>query len=140
MYCKNCGKEMNDIQAVCLNCGVARGAGDSFCPHCAKPTDKTAAFCIYCGKPLKKQQTAAQTEQPSQEKSKKIGGYDKVTLALISIFIGGLGVHNFMLGETNKGLLRLLLTLFVGIGWIFALIDFVKILDGSYKVDKNAFV
>ena len=25
MYCKNCGEEMNDNQAICLKCGVNVG-------------------------------------------------------------------------------------------------------------------
>lgn len=26
MYCKNCGKEIDDMAAVCVNCGVATGS------------------------------------------------------------------------------------------------------------------
>ena len=56
------------------------------------------------------------------------GGRDKLTVALICFFFGGLGIHNFMMGETKKGLLRIILTLCFGLGAILALIDFVKIL------------
>lgn len=53
MYCKNCGKEMNDNQAVCLNCGIASGEGNSYCPHCGNETKPEAAYCVGCGAAIK---------------------------------------------------------------------------------------
>lgn len=57
----------------------------------------------------------------------------KVTAALLCAFLGGLGVHRFYVGKVGTGILQLL-TL-GGLG-IWALIDFIMILVGSFK-DKE---
>ena len=129
MYCKYCGKELNDIQAICLNCGVERGKGDNFCPHCGNPTQKDATVCLGCGAPLKKQAASG-----------NLGEQDKITMALLSFFLGGLGIHNFIMGESKKGILKILLSCLAGIGWILALVDFIKILTDSYEIDTEAWI
>ena len=55
MYCKNCGEEMNDNQAICLSCGVQAGAGSSHCPNCGGATGEKAVICVGCGVSLKKE-------------------------------------------------------------------------------------
>ena len=42
-----------------------------------------------------------------------------------------------MMGETKKGVVRIVLSLCCGIGGILALIDFIKILMDKYVVDPN---
>ena len=60
-------------------------------------------------------------------------------MAIICFLLGGFGIHNFMMGETKKGILRLV-TCWCGVGGILALVDFVKILMDSYKCDPNALI
>tara|TARA_Y100000589_G_C26935683_1_gene540227 strand:- start:475 stop:690 length:216 start_codon:yes stop_codon:yes gene_type:complete len=55
----------------------------------------------------------------------------KTTMALICFFIGGLGIHRFMMGYTGIGVLMLLTG---GVCGILALIDFIRILTGSLKM------
>jgi len=43
-------------------------------------------------------------------------GKNKTTAGLLAIFLGAYGAHHFYLGNSNKGLLYLLLSLFTGIG------------------------
>ena len=54
MYCKHCGKELNENAAVCLNCGVRVGDGSKFCQQCGFEHDPLAVVCIKCGIELKK--------------------------------------------------------------------------------------
>ena len=129
MFCKNCGKEMNDNQAICLNCGVKTGAGNAFCANCGNAVAPNADVCLSCGVAIK---GAANGEY--------LAGKDKVTMALICFFLGGIGIHNFMMGETKKGVLKIVLSLCVGIGGILALIDFIKILTDKYVVDPNKMI
>ena len=68
-----------------------------------------------------------------------LGGHDKITLALICFFFGGIGIHNFMMGETKKGIVKIVLSLCCGIGAILALIDLIKILTDKYVVDPEKF-
>lgn len=123
MYCKNCGEQMNDNQAICIKCGVKVGEGSSYCANCGKDIAPGADVCLNCGVAVKK--------------SANYGGYDKIVLALICFFLGGIGIHNFMLGETKKGIVKIVLSFCFGIGAILALIDFVKILTDKYEVNPD---
>jgi TM2 domain-containing membrane protein YozV len=52
---------------------------------------------------------------------------DKTTAGLLGIFLGSWGAHHFYLGNTNKALLYLLLSLFTGIGVIvFSIIGLIE--------------
>ncbi len=116
---------MNDNQAICLKCGVKVGEGNAYCANCGKEVAPNAEVCLNCGVAVKK---AA---------ANYLGGKDKITMALICFFLGGLGIHNFMMGETKKGVVKIVLSCCVGIGGILALIDFIKILMDKYEVDPN---
>ena len=123
MYCKNCGEQMNDNQAICLKCGVKVGEGNTFCANCGKEVAPEAEVCLNCGVAVKK--------------AVSYGNYDKIVIALICFFLGGLGIHNFILGETKKGIVKIVLSFFCGIGSILALIDFVKILLDKYEINPD---
>ena len=126
MFCKNCGESLNENQAICLKCGVKVGDGNAYCANCGEPIDANAEFCLKCGVAVKK--AAAKGD---------LGGKDKITVALVCFFLGGLGIHNFMMGENKKGIVKIVLSLCLGIGGILALIDFIKILMDSYVVDPE---
>ena len=49
-------------------------------------------------------------------------------LALVCFFVGGLGIHRFMMGDTTNGILMLITA--GGCG-VWALIDFINILMGN---------
>ena len=44
------------------------------------------------------------------------------------------------MGETKKGVTRIILSAICGIGGIIALIDFIKLLVGSYVVDPEKYI
>ena len=120
MYCKNCGKPMDDVAAVCVNCGAPKMAGNNFCPNCGAQTAPGAAFCLSCGVALNPQAAAAAT-----------GG-------LLAIFLGSLGIHNFYLGYNQRGVIQLLISILLSwtfiaptIVWVWAIIEAVKIFQGT---------
>lgn len=127
MFCKNCGEQMNDNQAICVKCGVKTGDGNRFCASCGKEIDPAATVCMNCGVAVKKA-------------AGNLGGQDKIVMALISFFLGGLGIHNFMMGETKKGIVKIVCSFLCGLGGILALIDFIKILMDKYEVDPEKFI
>ena len=130
MFCRNCGCPMNDNQAICLRCGVETGQGVTFCSNCGQPVYPGAAVCLKCGVAI-----------PPPKPINQLGGQDKTVIALICFLFGGLGIHNFMMGENKKGLFRLLTTVFCcGIGCIFALIDLVKLLMDNYQCDPSKLI
>lgn len=85
MYCRNCGEEMNENQAICVKCGVKTGDGNQFCANCGKEMAANADVCINCGVAAKKAGAAGD-----------LGGHDKIVIILVCLFLGGLGIHNFM--------------------------------------------
>ena len=128
MYCRNCGETMNDNQAICLKCGVKVGNGDAFCSNCGSATNSGADVCLNCGVSLKK------------ASSGNLNGQDKIVMILICFFLGGLGIHNFMMGETKKGVFKIVMSFVCGIGGILALIDLIRIAMDSYVVDPNKLI
>lgn len=128
MFCKNCGKPMNDNQAICLNCGVDVNTGNAYCAYCGSPVSPEASVCLNCGVAINKKKAGD-----------NLGGKDKVTVILVCLFLGGFGIHNFMMGENKKGVTRILLSLCMGLGGIVALIDLIKILMDKYEVNPDKF-
>jgi len=124
MYCKNCGEQMNDNQAICIKCGVKTGEGTAYCANCGKELAPGADVCLSCGVAVKKPGAT-------------YGNYDKLVIALVCFFLGGIGIHNFMLGETKKGIVKIVLSFCFGIGALLALIDFIKILTDKYEVNPD---
>lgn len=128
MYCKNCGNPIDENAAVCVKCGCAKGTGLSYCHNCGQPMDPGAAFCTSCG--------AAPT--PANDPNAK----SKLAAGLLGIFLGGLGVHNFYLGNTKKAVVQVLLgtvgaCVAVGpfISSVWGLVEGIMILCGSINVD-----
>lgn len=127
MFCKNCGEQMNDNQAICVKCGVKTGDGSRFCASCGKEIDPAATVCMNCGVAVKKA-------------GGNLNGQDKMVMALVCFFLGGLGVHNFMMGESKKGIVKIVCSFLCGLGGILALIDFIKILTDKYEVDSEKYI
>lgn len=59
---------------------------------------------------------------------------DPTTLLLVSLFLGGLGIDRFMLGETGMGILKLLTG---GCCGILALIDWFTIIGRTKESNFN---
>ena len=123
MFCRNCANELDSNAAFCVKCGVKAGDGNRYCPNCGAETAENAAVCIKCGVELKK--AAASGEQKS-----------KMAAGLLGIFLGGLGIHNFYLGNTGRGVIQIVVTLLTcGVGSVWGLVEGIMILTGAIKTD-----
>ncbi len=129
MFCKNCGVAMNDNQAICIQCGVKVGDGDKFCANCGNEVAENAEFCMNCGVALK------QKEEP-----KPLNGQDKLVMILLAVLLSGFGIHNFMMGETKKGIFRIIMSFVCSIGNILSWVDAIKIATDTYVVDPDKLV
>lgn len=132
MFCKNCGKEMNDNQAICLGCGVKTGEGNKFCWNCGNAVDENAEVCLSCGVAVK-------------NTSNYLAGKDKILIVVLLLLVGTFGVHNFLMGENKKGIGKIILFaagfLTCGITDIvlavLLIMELVKILTDKYEVNTN---
>lgn len=130
MFCKNCGGTLNENQAICLQCGVKVGDGNRHCANCGSPIDPMAAVCMNCGVAVKNNDAGLGY----------LAGKDKTTMMIICFFLGGLGIHNFMMGETKKGVAKIIASFCFYLGGILALIDLFKIATDKYEVDPDKFI
>lgn len=122
MFCKNCGKEIDAVADFCTACGVAKGKGENFCENCGTSIAPGAAVCLNCG---------CAASKPTSEKSKILAG-------VLAILVGYLGIHNFYLGYTKKGIIQLVV--YLGLAWtvvapiavgIWAIVEAVQIFMGK---------
>ena len=127
---------MNDGQAVCLNCGVKVGGGTKYCAHCGKEVNPEAAICTSCGMAIKKSITDTVSDSILSDNWVPEGKSQLISI-LLCLFLGGIGIHNFYLGETKKGIIKVVFCLLLGISCILALIDLIKMIIGKYEVDPN---
>ena len=127
MFCKNCGSEIDPNAAVCVKCGFQKGTGNKYCPNCGVEVAEGQAVCVNCGVALKPV-VAANGEQKS-----------KLVAVLLALFLGSIGVHDFYLGYTKYGVIKIILAVCTcGIGSsIWAIIDLVRLLTDSLNVDAN---
>jgi TM2 domain-containing membrane protein YozV len=69
-----------------------------FCGNCGNELNEQQDVCLVCGK------DARLSDNPKS----------KIAAGLLGLFFGTLGIHNFYLGYTVRGLIQLVLTI---IGW-----------------------
>lgn len=116
----------------------------AFCQQCGTKND-SGDFCASCGASLGAGRPQAAYAQQ--------GGYgyappvqSKKTLAgVLGIFLGGFGIHKFVLGYTTEGILMIVITIFTcGIGSILGLVEGIIYLTKSdeefyqtYQVNKR---
>ena len=108
---------MSDVQTR------ERAADEIFCSACGAIIKKEAEICPKCGvrrKPVFLNQADI--------------GANWVTLLLLSIFLGGLGVDRFYVGKIGTGILKLI----TGGGFgIWYLIDLIIIICGKFTDSKG---
>ncbi len=49
MYCRNCGKEINDKAEYCTGCGCRPLSNTKYCQECGSETNEKQEICIKCG-------------------------------------------------------------------------------------------
>ena len=100
-----------------------------YCRECGKQISDSAPMCPHCGCAMNV--TPAQTFDPNRSKC------DWLVTLLLSFFLGCLGIHSFYVGKTGIGVAQLLTC---GGCCIWALIDFIMILVGSYHDGEGKLV
>jgi len=99
-----------------------------FCSNCGAQLDEKAVVCIKCGVATAnfKPQSSSGFLSPVDPAE----GYDWLTTLLLCFFVGALGIHSFYTKKTGIGIIQLLT---LGGCGIWALIDLIMIITGSFK-------
>lgn len=84
-------------------------AGQKYCTTCGELIHEKAEICPHCGVRQPQKASAGSTK-------------DKTTAGILGIFLGGIGLHKFYLGQTGMGIVYFLAC------WTFipAIIGFVE--------------
>lgn len=115
-----------------------------FCKQCGKPIDDGKDLCEECQKSANANYTNQGNAQTFNGNTNNTNPQAKSKMAagLLGIFLGAFGVHNFYLGYTGKAVAQLLITI-LSCGTlsfasgIWGLIEGILILTGSITVDGN---
>lgn len=113
MFCTNCGVQLDENSIFCPNCGQKVGA---------QPDNRSVFSDIH----------GQYQNVMSKQKSKFIAG-------ALAILLGTLGIHNFYLGYTKKGVAQLLLFVF-WLGWVsflWSIVEAIMIFTGSISTDAK---
>ena len=112
-YCKNCGCELKDADQFCGNCGANQASNIDIVNNAGIDSNQNAF--------------------------QNVSDRSRAVAAIFAWFLGVLGVHNFYLGNNKKAVIQLVLTcccfliIPIIISTIWALVDFITILCGTYK-------
>lgn len=132
------------------------------CNKCGQDVPEGAKFCNNCGNPMNSDpnQNSYQNPYPNYNQNYNQGynqnvyrdpyvnmnptgtGKSRVAAGVLGILLGSLGIHNFYLGYTNKGIAQLLITILscgiLGIvSSIWGLVEGIQILTGTINVDSD---
>ena len=98
-----------------------------------------AEICPKCGVRQKTTLSSIISDVNAEEAAKKAdisnSPKSRTTTLLLCIFLGLIGAHRFYVGKTGTAILIILLDI-IGVGEIWAIIDFINILCGNFK-DKE---
>ncbi len=139
MFCPNCGSQAPDGANNCPNCGTALNSGANTNYGSGPINDGNQPFgaTSMFNNGADQYQPNNQQSQPNNENP---GGErkSKLVAGLLGILLGGIGVHNFYLGNTTRGIIQIIVTFVTcGIGSLWGLIEGIMILCGNINTDAN---
>ena len=113
MYCRECGKKVNENAVACTGCGVNPKLSKNFCGECGVKTKDNQIVCLKCGVSL---------GGSSSVGGSSTGEKSKIIAFLLALFLGSIGVHKFYLGYNTQGIIMLLCGT---VGWFLLVPPFV---------------
>lgn len=163
MYCRQCGKPVNDNKEFCDECMTKANTNQVYQTTAQETAsvnqnaDTTQNTNVNNSQVNNNQYTNSNSNQTNynpnpQSTVNSQGQYNntqfnpnaksKIAAGLLGIFLGSLGIHNFYLGFTGKAVAQLLITILScgTLSWasaIWGLIEGILLLTGSMNVDAD---
>ena len=103
-YCTKCGAINDDMAQYCTNCqapltSIGGGSGAAYPPAGPIPPGAITDW-------------------------KALGADKKVLAGVLGILVGSLGIHKFILGYTNEGIIQIVISVFTcGVGGIIGIVE-----------------
>lgn len=105
MFCRSCGQQMDDFARICPKCGALSITTQAPPQQFQHP--------VYQQQPYQQYQQPVYQQQPFYLQQ-QFTGVDpnwpiksKVAAGLLALFLGGIGVHKFYMGQVGMGILYL---------------------------------
>ena len=140
MFCPNCGSQAPDGANNCPNCGAALNGGANTNYGSGPINDGNQNFGTTDTFNNGANQYQSNNQQSQPNNGNPTGGErkSKLVAGLLGILLGGIGVHNFYLGNTTRGIIQIVVTFVTcGIGSLWGLIEGILILCGNINTDAN---
>ena len=138
MFCKKCGAQLNDDHAFCAACGAQKGEVTVFCSNCGQPIAPGSAVRAGCGAPAAATLAYGPMPGAAPSAAPQVSDKKKIVALLLAIFLGQLGIHNFYLGYTKKGIIQPCVSLLLSWTyvaplaiWIWALVEGINAYQGK---------
>lgn len=110
-----------------------------FCQNCGKQLEEGVKFCDSCGAAVQNRENIVRQERPayqgqstSSAAKANVSPKSRLVAALLAFFLGGIGAHRFYVGKNGTGILLLLSNILFFAGCLWAIVDFIIILCGSF--------
>ncbi|HEX7151888.1 MAG TPA: zinc ribbon domain-containing protein [Thermoanaerobaculia bacterium] len=135
MHCGHCGSQLAPQAVVCVTCGGMPRVGRRFCLNCGKENaNPQAVVCVHCGAALGGGMMPPPPPQPGMTNDYVYPSTPARDPVLMGVLSGCLlaGIGQIILGQQNKGLVMLIVSVVVGLGsglilapvlWVIAGID-----------------
>lgn len=108
-----------------------------YCIMCGSKMEDSDNFCTNCGSNQKPSINNSVAYQTSVQNNKQLDK-SKIEAGILGIFLGGLGIHNFYLGNNTRGIIQIIITICTcGYGALWGITEGVLILLGFIKEDSE---
>lgn len=139
MFCKYCGKEIEDGKEVCDECASKQTNVENVNEGPVKESVVTESTSPIKDSTVNSSNNTANTTVDSTINN-SVNQKSKIAAGLFGIFLGSFGVHNFYLGFTGKAVAQLLITILScgilsPVSAIWGLIEGILILAGETSKD-----
>ena len=134
MFCKYCGKEIENGKEVCEECAPKETKVEQI------KTEEPKKEEVVVEAPKAENNNTNTNSTVNNSNTANTTQKSKIAAGLFGIFLGGFGVHNFYLGFTGKAVAQLLITVlscgFLSpVSAIWGLIEGILILSGESSKD-----